>query len=85
MATPMVSGAVALLLEQSPNMTPDQVKARLMRTATKDFPQETTVTNSETDEAFTSEYNILLPFSEDGETVSQILVYSIARSAAQDS
>ncbi len=34
---------------------------------------------------FTSEDNILLPFSEDGESVSQILVYSIARGAAQDS
>lgn len=31
-----------------------------------------------------SEYAILLPFSEDGETVSQILVYSLARSS-QDS
>ena len=28
-----------------------------------------------------SEYAVLLPFSEDGETVSQILVYSLARSA----
>ena len=35
MATPMVSGAAALLLEKEPNLTPDQVKARLMRTATK--------------------------------------------------
>ena len=31
-----------------------------------------------------SEYGILLPFSEDGENVSQILVYSLARSS-QDS
>ena len=29
---------------------------------------------------FSSEYNILLPFSQDGETVNQILGYSIARS-----
>jgi len=28
-----------------------------------------------------AEYGILLPFSEDGETVSQILVYSLARSS----
>ena len=35
MATGAVSGAVALLLEQNPALTPDQVKARLMKTADK--------------------------------------------------
>ena len=38
MAAPMVSGAAALLLEKQPEMTPDQVKARLMKTATKALP-----------------------------------------------
>src|SRR5262249_36578636 len=33
MATPVVSGAVALLLQVEPRLTPDQVKARLMKTA----------------------------------------------------
>ena len=37
MATPLVSGAVALMLQQDPSMTPDQVKARLMKTAWKGF------------------------------------------------
>jgi serine protease AprX len=33
MAAPMVSGAAALLLQDEPNLTPDQVKFRLMATA----------------------------------------------------
>ncbi len=35
MATPHVSGAVALLLSHEPSLTPEQVKARLMRTSDK--------------------------------------------------
>lgn len=38
MATPVVSGAVALLLQENNTLTPDQVKARLMKTATKMGP-----------------------------------------------
>ena len=41
MATPIVSGAVALLLQQNPALTPDQVKARLMKTAWKNIGQYT--------------------------------------------
>src|SRR6266705_412424 len=33
MATPVVSGAAALLVQAQPKITPDQVKARLMKTA----------------------------------------------------
>ena len=39
MATPVVSGAVALLLERVPNLTPDQVKALLVGT-TQPFGQD---------------------------------------------
>lgn len=37
MAAPMVAGAVALLLQDEPNLTPDQVKFRLMATANKNW------------------------------------------------
>src|ERR1019366_3221328 len=37
MASAVVSGAVALLLSAQPQLTPDQVKARLMLTASKTF------------------------------------------------
>ncbi len=42
MATAVVSGGAALLLQQNPGLTPDQVKARLMKTASKIFPQYST-------------------------------------------
>jgi len=38
MSAPMVSGAVALLLENEPSLNPDQVKYRLMATANQDWP-----------------------------------------------
>ena len=37
-SAPMVSGAVALLLQDEPNLTPDQVKYRLMATANNVWP-----------------------------------------------
>src|SRR5262249_5464531 len=42
MATPVVSGAAALLLQQNPHLKPDQIKARLMQTAWKGLPQFST-------------------------------------------
>src|SRR5206468_223445 len=45
MATPVVTGVVALLLDKTPSMTPDQVKARLMKTAWKGFSNYTSATD----------------------------------------
>ena len=43
MATPVVAGAAALLLQANPNLTPDTIKARLMLSADKwAFPNEKT-------------------------------------------
>ena len=43
MATAVVSGSAALLLEKEPHLSPDQVKVRLMKTATKSFPDGSVV------------------------------------------
>jgi len=58
MATPAVAGGVALMLEKDPTLTPDQVKARLMKTATKSFPVSTTATDPTTGQTFTSYYDL---------------------------
>jgi serine protease AprX len=58
MAAPMVSGAVALLLENEPGLTPDQVKAQLMRSAGKSFPTASTTFDETTGETFYSQYDI---------------------------
>jgi serine protease AprX len=58
MATPVVSGAAALVLQQNPNLTPDQVKARLMKTASKAFPASSTVTDPTTGTTYTDYYDI---------------------------
>ena len=58
MAAPVVSGAVALLLQQNPRLTPDSVKARLMKTATKNFPTLTPVYDPSTREIFVIQNDI---------------------------
>ena len=45
MATGVVSGVVADLLQKSPGLGPDQVKARLMKTAWKSFPAFSSTTD----------------------------------------
>src|SRR5437867_8724629 len=58
MATPVVSGAAVLLLQQNPNLTPDQVKARLMKTASKTFPASSSATDPTTGITYTDYYDI---------------------------
>lgn len=58
MATGVVSGAVADLLQAHTGLTPDQVKARLMKSASKTFPQSSSVYDSSTGLTYTSHYDI---------------------------
>jgi len=58
MATPVVSGAVALLLQKNGSLTPDQVKARLMKSAYKTFPRYSTAKDPTTGKTYTSQYDI---------------------------
>lgn len=58
MATPMVSGAAALLIEKDPSLTPDQVKARLMKTATKNFPATASATDPMTGRVYRSNHDL---------------------------
>jgi serine protease AprX len=58
MAAPMVAGAAALLIQKNPLLTPDQIKARLMKTATKFAPGFSTVVDPSSGLSFTSEYDI---------------------------
>jgi serine protease AprX len=58
MSTPVVSGVIADLLQAHPSLTPDQIKARLMKTAYKTFPTSSTAVDPVTGQTFTSQYDI---------------------------
>ncbi len=58
MATPVVSGAAALLIQQHPSLTPDQVKARLMKTATKTLNLYSVATDAHTLQQFNNQSDI---------------------------
>ena len=58
MATPVVSGAAALMIQSDPTLTPDTVKARLMKSATKVFPGVSTATDPLTGQVYVDYYDI---------------------------
>ena len=58
MAAGVVSGVVADLLQKSPQLTPDQVKARLMKTAWKSLPSQSSVFDPTTGLTYTDQYDI---------------------------
>jgi serine protease AprX len=58
MATPVVSGAAAVLIQHNPGLTPDLVKARLMKTASKTFPLTSIAVDSTTGKVYPSTYDI---------------------------
>ena len=58
MATPVVSGAIALMLQQNPALTPDQLKARLMKTAGKHLPRYSLAREQVGTSTYTSETDI---------------------------
>ena len=58
MAAGVVSGVVADLLQKSPSLTPDQVKARLMKTAWKSFPAFSSTTDPTTGITYTDQYDV---------------------------
>lgn len=58
MATPVVSAAAAILIKKDPTLTPDQVKARLMKTANKSFPASSVATDPVSRATFTNFYDV---------------------------
>jgi serine protease AprX len=58
MSTPVVSAAAAALLDKNSSLTPDQIKARLMKTASKSFPVSSVAVDPATGISYTSYYDI---------------------------
>jgi serine protease AprX len=57
MATPVVSGTAALMLQKDPTLSPDTIKARIMKTAGKTFPVSSVATDPTTGDTYVSYYD----------------------------
>lgn len=57
-AAPFVSGAAAVLIQKDPTLTPDTIKARLMKTASKSFPAFSVAIDPLTNVSYQSQYDI---------------------------
>ena len=58
MAAGVVSGMVADMLDANGKLTPDQVKARLMKTASKTFPKTSSVYDAASGNTYVSQYDM---------------------------
>jgi serine protease AprX len=58
MAAPMVSGTAALMLQKDASLTPETIKARLMKAAVKTFPSYSTAVDPVTGIIYNSQYDI---------------------------
>jgi serine protease AprX len=58
MATPVAGGEVALMLQKDPTLSPDTVKARIMKTASRNFPAYSTATDASTGQTCVSAYDL---------------------------
>src|SRR5436189_6343016 len=58
MASPVVAGAAALMLQKDPSLTPDQVKYRMMKTASKSFPLYTSSTDPVTGAVYSVHHDL---------------------------
>ena len=74
MAAPVVSGAIALLLQDEPDLTPDQVKYRLIATANQDWSgYDEAKAGAGNVDAFAAVYGDTVDSANQGITPSQLL------------
>jgi len=57
MATPIVAGAAALMFQKDPTLTPDTIKARMMKTAWKGYPGNSWASDSK-GKSYFSQYDV---------------------------
>ncbi len=57
MATPVVAGAAVFLIDKNSGLTPDQVKAKLMKTAWNGFPNKTTAYDPSSGKSYSANHD----------------------------